>query len=134
MRPISEYTTLASGFLGAWNEQDVEKVVACYTGDVAYLDPNTRGEVRGADATRRYLSKLFGLWEMHWELRREPYRFHDVDGCAAPWRATFRRPGGTARVAIDGLDIVLLDGDRISRNEVYFDRAALLPLLQGEGG
>lgn len=31
------------------------------------------------------------------------------------------------------MDIVILEGDRISRNEIYFDRA-LLPLLQGEGG
>lgn len=134
MRTVSEFTRLANEILGAWNEQDVEKVVGRYTAGVAYLDPNTRGEVRGADALRRYLSKLFGQWEMHWELRGDPYRFHDSDGCAAPWRATFRRPGGSTTVSIDGMDIVILEGDRISRNEIYFDRALLLPLLQSKSG
>jgi hypothetical protein len=32
-------------------------------------------------------------------------------------------------VEIDGMDIALLDGERLSRNEVYFDRAALASLL-----
>lgn len=29
----------------------------------------------------------------------------------------------------DGMDLVVIDGDRIKRNEVYFDRAVLAPLL-----
>ncbi len=37
-------------------------------------------------------------------------------------------------MAIDGMDIVILEGDRISRNEFYFDRALLLPLLQSKSG
>ena len=32
-------------------------------------------------------------------------------------------------VEADGMDIVLLEGDRIKRNEVYFDRAVLAPLF-----
>jgi hypothetical protein len=41
-----------------WNSQDVERVVACYTDDVAYRDPNTRGpsnleESLSRAATRR---------------------------------------------------------------------------------
>ncbi len=49
---------LAENFLGSWNTQDVEKVVSCYTEDLVYVDPNTRGPVEGADAMRRYLGKL----------------------------------------------------------------------------
>ena len=51
----AELTRMAERFLSAWNTQDVERVVACYTDQVVYVDPNTRGEVRGADAMRRYL-------------------------------------------------------------------------------
>lgn len=44
--------------------------------------------------------------------------------------AELRRPGGETVVEVDGMDLVLLRGDRISRNEVQFYRAALLPLPQ----
>jgi ketosteroid isomerase-like protein len=36
---------LVADFLDAWNSQDVERVLDCYTDDVRYRDPNTRGEV-----------------------------------------------------------------------------------------
>jgi ketosteroid isomerase-like protein len=45
---------LARDFLEAWNTQDVEKVVATYTPDVKYRDPNTKGFVEGSDAMRKY--------------------------------------------------------------------------------
>jgi len=44
----TELLTFAERFLDAWNSQDVERVVACYTEDVQYRDPNTRGMVEGA--------------------------------------------------------------------------------------
>jgi ketosteroid isomerase-like protein len=125
------HMALAEAFLGAWNTQDVESVVACYTPDVSYRDPNTRGEVIGADALRRYLAKLFGAWQMHWSLRAAPFALAGQDGTAVLWRASFRRPGGTATVEADGMDLVLLEGDLIKRNEVYFDRAVILPLMNG---
>jgi ketosteroid isomerase-like protein len=120
--------TLAEKFLGAWNTQEVERVLACYTTDLEYRDPNTRGAVRGADAMRRYLSKLFGRWQMHWALR-EAHLFDDGQGCAVLWHATFRRAATDTPVEIDGIDFVEVRGDRISRNEVCFDRAQLAPLL-----
>lgn len=39
----------ATAVLSAWNEQDVDRVVACYTEDCIYRDPNTRGAVAGRD-------------------------------------------------------------------------------------
>jgi ketosteroid isomerase-like protein len=119
---------LAEEFLGAWNTQAVERVLSCYTTDLDYRDPNTRGAVRGAEAMRRYLSKLFGRWQMHWSLR-EAYLFDDGHGCTVLWHATFRLPDGDTTIEIDGMDLVEVRGDRISRNEVCFDRAQLAPLL-----
>ncbi len=118
---------LAERLLGAWNTQDVERVVDCYTDDVRYRDPNTRGFVEGSDALRRYLTKLFDRWQMHWSLR-EAYPFRDVEGAAVLWRARLRPRGGDSEVEIDGMDLALADGDRLSRNDVYFDRAALASL------
>ncbi len=119
---------LTGAFLEAWNAQDVERVVACYTEDLVYRDPNTRGPVEGAAAMRRYLTKLFAGWKMHWD-KREAHLFEGGGGCAFLWRATFQRTGGTERVTVDGMDLVEVRGERLSRNEVYFDRAALAPLL-----
>lgn len=119
---------LAEHFLGAWNTQDVNRVVAVYTDDVTYVDPNTRGPVKGSDALRRYLTKLFGHWKMHWSLR-EAYLFDDRNGCAVLWHATFQKPDGGPIVEADGMDFVRVRDDRIERNEVHFDRAVLAPLM-----
>ncbi len=121
---------LTASFLDAWNSQDVERVVACYTEDVRYRDPNTRGHVEGRDALRRYLQKLFASWQMTWA-RREVFELAGDAGVAFLWHATFRRPGGALTIEADGMDLVLLRGDRLARNEVYFDRAALAPLVVG---
>ena len=119
---------LAEKVLAAWTSQDVEAVVSHYTDDLVYVDPNTRGAVRGAAAMRRYLRKLFANWELTWTLK-EAHLFEGGNGCAAMWRATFQRRGGSQRVEADGMDLVVADGSRLKRNEVYFDRSVLAPLL-----
>lgn len=119
---------VAEKLLAAWNSQDVDAVVDCYTPDCVYVDPNTRGAVEGAEAMRRYLGKLFGRWQMSWSLR-EAFALRDAEGAAVLWRATLRPVGGEREVEVDGMDLALVAGDRLSRNEVYFDRAALAPLL-----
>lgn len=121
-------TDLAERLLEAWNTQDTDRVLDCYTADVRYRDPNTRGFVEGADAMRRYLNKLFDRWQMHWSLR-EAYPLRDVEGAAVLWRASLRLPGREDAVEIDGMDLALIDGDRMHRNDVYFDRAALASLF-----
>ena len=121
---------LTARFLDAWNSQDVERVVACYTEDVRYRDPNTRGHVEGRDALRRYLRKLFASWQMTWA-RREVFELAGSTGVAFLWHATFRRPGSAQMAEADGMDLVVLRGDQLVRNEVYFDRAVLAPLLAG---
>jgi ketosteroid isomerase-like protein len=119
---------LTARFLDAWNAQDAERVVLCYTEDVRYRDPNTRGHVEGRDALRRYLRKLFESWQMTWA-RRELFPFAGGEGVAFLWHATFRRPGRELVVEADGMDLALLRGELLSRNEVYFDRAVLAPLM-----
>ena len=119
---------IAQKLIGAWNAQDVERLVACYTDDIAYVDPNTRGAVEGKDANRRYLAKLFGKWNMTWALK-QAYIFEDGSGCAAMWHATFQKPEGGETVEADGMDLVIVEGELVKRNEVYFDRALLATLI-----
>jgi predicted SnoaL-like aldol condensation-catalyzing enzyme len=119
--------TIAEGLLGAWNSQEVDRL-SCYTPHLEYRDPNTRGPVRGTEAMRRYLTKLFARWQMHWSLR-EAHLFADGRGCAVLWHATLQSPGNETTVGIDGIDFVEVEGERIAGNEVCFDRALLAPLL-----
>lgn len=93
-----------------------------------YRDPNTRGHVQGREALGRYLTRRFAGWQMTWA-RREAFDLRDDDGVAFLWRATFRRPGSDQVVEVDGMDLAVLRGDKLARNEVWFDRAALAPLL-----
>ncbi len=119
---------LAEGLLNAWNSQDVDQVLACYTEDVVYVDPNTRGEVKGAEAMGKYLGKLFTGWKMIWQLK-EAYLFKDHSGCAAMWHASIGPVVGEEAVELDGMDLVLMEGDLVKRNEVYFDRAVIASLI-----
>jgi nuclear transport factor 2 (NTF2) superfamily protein len=115
--------------LDEWNSQDVDRVVSVYTADVTYVDPDTTVGVKGEDALRRYLTKLFARWKMHrtlWEV----FLFDGKGGCAVLWHDTFQKAEGGTTVETDGMDLVVVRGDRIERNEVYFDRAVLAPLLE----
>jgi ketosteroid isomerase-like protein len=125
---VDELHAISKPLIEAWNDQDVERVVACYTDDLIYVDPNTRGAVEGPDAFSHYLTKLFSRWQMHWSVK-ETFPLADTDGAAGLWRASFRVPGGKENVEVDGMDLVLIEGGQLKRNEVYFDRAALAPLM-----
>jgi ketosteroid isomerase-like protein len=120
---------LAEHVLETWNTQDVGQVVSCYTSNLVYVDPNTRGEVKGSTAFWRYLEKMFNEWEMKWYLK-EAFLFDHGVGCAVMWHATIKRMEGSELVEFEGMDLVLVDNDLIARNEVYFDRAVLLPLFK----
>jgi ketosteroid isomerase-like protein len=125
---LAELQAIEGPLIDAWNAHDVEAVVACYSDDVVYVDPNTRAAVEGSDAMRRYLTKLFARWEMHWTVK-ELFPFADRDGSAALWRASLTARSSGESVGVDGMDLILIEGGKVSRNEVYFDRAVLAPLV-----
>jgi hypothetical protein len=54
--------------------------------------------------------------------------FPTDDGCTLKWHATI--PVAETVVEEDGVDIVELDGRKITRNEVYFDRSRMLRALR----
>ncbi len=116
--------SLAEATLSAWNRQDVDGVVSCYTEDCVYLDPNTRGPVQGREAFHRYLSRLFQRWKMHWSLR-EFFLFEGGNGVAFLWHAQLTPASGGKTAEIDGMDLAVVREGKLSRNEVYFDRMAL---------
>jgi hypothetical protein len=65
---------------------------------------------------------------MNWRIK-EAHLFGTGDGCAILWEATLKRLGGEREAIINGMDLVVVEGELISRNEVYFDRSLLAPLM-----
>lgn len=92
----------AAAVLSAWNSHDVDRVVACYTEDCIYRDPNTRGAVVGHEALRRYLIGLFRDWRTHWSLR-EFFAFADGSGGAFLWDAQLT-PAADGKTSEGGFD------------------------------
>ena len=125
---MTNHESVAQRAIEAWNTHEVDRVLECYTDDLVYRDPNTRGEVRGAAAFGRYLGKMFALWEMHWHVDRV-YPFSDAEGAAALWTATLKFRNGGEPVPVAGMDLTLVRDGRLSRNEVFFDRVAISELL-----
>jgi ketosteroid isomerase-like protein len=117
-------------FLDAWNSGEPERVAAIYTENLDYIDPNTRGRIRGRASFLRYLARLLSSWKMTWSAK-EVYPLVDTDGWAVLWRAVIRTPDGGAEITLDGMDLIVMEGDKIARNEVYFDRSLLAPLMEG---
>jgi hypothetical protein len=66
---------------------------------------------------------------MHWAVR-ELYPFDEIDGAAVLWHAKLKRKGKDKVVEVDGMDLVLVEGNLIKRNDVYFDRAVMAPLFE----
>jgi len=120
---------LQERILAAWNSQDVSRVLDCYAADVQYLDPDTGGPVNGKDALAHHLEKLFGNI-VAVTTARSAFPAVGVEGVTVLWTATVRRAAGNAEVQVDGVDFVRFDGELIDRHEVYFDRVALMPLLE----
>ena len=124
----TDHDAIARRAIEAWNAQDVDRVLACYTSDLRYRDPHTTSPIVGAEAMGRYLTRLFESWRMHWTVR-EVQPFGVDEGAAVLWTARLTPAGGDRSVEVDGMDLALLEGELVRRNEVYFDRSVLAPLV-----
>jgi hypothetical protein len=77
---------------------------------------------------RNYLTKLFSRWTMTWEAG-DLFPLEGTDGVAIRWTGCLSPADEERSVEIGGIDLVILDGELVKRNEVYFDRAPLAALL-----
>lgn len=121
---MNEQDALAfcEAWLGAWTGNRPEALLAFYAEDAVYRDPGRPGGLRGHAELRPYFEKLLAanpdwVWKA---VEVQP----TSRGFTLKWHA--RVPAGAATVEEDGLDIVEVANGRITRNEVYFDRVALL--------
>ncbi len=117
-----ELNSFINNWLAAWTSQDIGRLLSFYSDTVEYLDPNTRGELKGHDAFRRYVGKLFSAWpKMAWRAK-DIFEHTAVGGCTVTWRAEITKQDGQI-LSLDGMDLVFIADGIITRNEVYFDRS-----------
>lgn len=114
-----------SRWLSSWTGNDPERLIDFYAQDTFYSDPAVRDGIQGRDRLLDYLTGLLDAnpdWE--WEAVEA---FPTMRGFTLKWKATI--PVGDDVITEYGLDIVETEDGRITRNEVYFDRTALMLAL-----
>jgi len=113
----------ASGWLPAWTGNDPEKLADFYSDDCFYLDPAIPGGVHGKAELLSYFKKLLAqnpdwIWT-----QIEPIPLEG--GFLNKWLAKI--PVGRKVLECVGVCFVQFDSmGKIKRNEVYFDRSALI--------
>jgi ketosteroid isomerase-like protein len=97
-------------------------LIEFYAADAFYSDPVRREGLRGHAQILPYFERLLAQnpqWK--WEAVE---LFPTDKGFTGKWKATI--PAGNTTVIEYGVDIVEVADGKITRNEVYFDRVALL--------
>lgn len=113
----------AGRWLPAWTGNRPEYLASFYAETVFYSDPGIPQGVQGRAALTTYFSKLLAqnpdwVWTQVEGIPME-------DGFLNKWKAVI--PVGAKRLEIIGVCFVQLNNQGlIKRNEVYFDRSALL--------
>lgn len=103
-------------WLDAWSKKDTARLLTFYHPDVIYKDNQTAAGLTGHAALKAYLDSLFAATPpMHYE----PDEVWAIDGgYCGRWICTIDAPDGSKR-KLRWFDLVLLDGDQITLNEVY---------------
>lgn len=113
----------ASRWLPAWTGNDPERLAAFYSDDAVYLDPAIPGGVQGREALLAYFRRLLAANPSWVWTQLEPIPLEG--GFLNKWHAAI--PVGPTVVECIGVCFVQFDDQgRIRRNEVYFDRHALV--------
>jgi SnoaL-like domain len=110
----------------AWNRGDADAAIATCADNVVYSDPNI--DLAGADALRTHLAAVFGRYRLH--LVADDMFALDAsdgtDGLMVCWTGTFAPLLGGPAAEVRGIDLILIEGDLIVRNDVRFDRFPLI--------
>ncbi len=113
-------------WLSSWTGNDPEKLLSYYTEDALYVDPAKRQGLSGHDEILPYFERLLRVYH-NWVW--EPLEIFPTEkGAIVKWRCQIHV--GKETIEEIGLDIVEFNGDKISRNEVYFDRTRLMAAVE----
>jgi hypothetical protein len=111
-------------WLRAWSDKDVPRLLTFYHPEVAYMDPQTVAGLKGHRALADYLTGLFAATP---PMRYDPDEVWAThNGYCGRWYCTISPPGA-GESYLRGFDLVVLDGDQITLNEVYVHPLDALP-------
>ena len=113
-------------WLPAWTGNNPEQLIEFYSDDAFYLDPAKPEGLKGKEQIFGYFKKLLAANpEWKWEIVEI---IPTEEGFTGKWKATI--PAGRKVIVEQGLDIVEIKNEKVTRNEVYFDTSKLLAALQ----
>ncbi|MGB3810221.1 MAG: nuclear transport factor 2 family protein [Parvibaculum sp.] len=111
-------------WLKAWSDKNVSELVMFYAQDTVYCDPQVPDGLKGREALRAYLTRLFAETP---PMRYDPHEsWATHNGYCGRWYCTISLPD-RARSYLRGFDLVVLEDDLIALNEVYVHPVAALP-------
>ena len=126
MKNTQDLVTFCKEWLNAWTGNNPAELIKFYDEHAYYQDPaNTEG-LKGHKEILPYFEVLLAsnptwIWE-------EEELYPTVKGFIIKWKAKI--PVGEEEVLEYGMDIVEMKEDKITRNEVFFDRTKLLSILR----
>lgn len=113
-------------WLSAWTGNNPEELLKYYHEDALYIDPANREGLKGHKAIGRYFERLLDVYH---DWKWKPIEVFPVDkGAIVKWECAI--PVGQEVINEVGLDIVEIEGEQITRNEVYFDRTRLVAAIE----
>ena len=105
-------------WLSAWTGNKPKSLLAFYTDDALYIDPANPDGIKGKEQLSIYFTKLLNK-NPDWQWTSVEL-FPTEKWFTLKWKAVI--PLINKSLTLFGLDIVELTDNKISRNEVYFDR------------
>jgi len=129
MQTTEQLMDVTERLIHCWDQRDVEATLQYYTEDVQYSEPGAGVHIDGREKLRGYLTKYFQAWDSRWTVY-EHHRLEGHDGLVLFWNMEVWRPGSSERLMTKGMDLVMVRGEQIARDTVYFDRMQLKPLMQ----
>lgn len=112
------HQAFCKAWLSAWTGNRPQELLKFYHADAFYSDPSKRNGLKGHVQLLPYFEKLLAL-NPNWIW--EPVEIIPTEkGFTLKWKATI--PVSNSIVEETGLDIVEIENNLITRNEVYFDR------------
>ena len=123
---MKDIITFCQNWLTSWTGNKPEKLISFYSKTAYYQDPANPNGLKGYDNIFPYFKKLLAanpkwIWQMI-----EAYPTEK--GFVLKWRASI--PVNSEEITEYGMDIIEFEGNKIIRNEVYFDRAELISMLK----
>jgi hypothetical protein len=121
-----ELEVFCEEWLAAWTGNDPDTLLSYYHKDAMYTDPAHRKGLKGHEEIRRYFVKLLDVYR---DWKWQPIEVFPIKtGAIVKWECHI--PLGPEVIHELGLDIVEIEGRKIVRNEVYFDRTRLLASVE----